>query len=78
MSPQVKTIMLQFVSFGLFFFIARFAFMTFTDLSGLWLPLTSGVVATILAPRFKVFKTDQGDKICMSWIFLKEVKVLNK
>lgn len=73
----MKTIGLQFVSFAVFFLLSRFAFASFTDLSGFWLPAVSAVVATILAPKFKVFRTEKGDKVCMSWIFLKGVKVLN-
>ncbi|MDR2221399.1 MAG: hypothetical protein LBE34_01540 [Flavobacteriaceae bacterium] len=77
MSPQIKTIGLQFVSFAVFFVLARIAFTSFTDLSGFWLPAVSAVVATILAPQFKVFRTEKGDKVCVSWLFFKGVKVLN-
>lgn len=77
MSVGTKTILLQFASFAILFFICKFALAAFTELSGLWLPATSAVVATILAPQFKVFKTDKGEKICVRWIFLKGVKVLN-
>ncbi|AJA69460.1 hypothetical protein HX045_08525 [Myroides odoratimimus] len=77
MSVSTKTIILQFLSFAVLFILCRLAFSTFTALSGFWLPLTSAVTATILAPQFKVFKTDKGDKICMRWIFLKGVKILN-
>lgn len=77
MSVNTKTILLQFVSFAILFLLCRLAFATFTALSGFWLPAASAVVATILAPQFKVFKTDKGDKICVRWIFLKGVKVLN-
>ncbi|KUF40384.1 hypothetical protein HX017_13270 [Myroides marinus] len=77
MSVSTKTILLQFASFAILFLLCRLALATFTQLSGFWLPAASAVAATILAPQFKVFKTDQGDKICMRWIFLKGVKVLN-
>lgn len=77
MSVKTKTILLQFASFAILFIICRLAFTTFTALSGFMLPAASAVVATILAPQFKVFKTDKGDKICMRWIFLKGVKILN-
>ncbi|MTG98612.1 MULTISPECIES: hypothetical protein [Myroides] len=77
MGVGTKTILLQFVSFAILFVLARLGLSYFTDLQGLWLPVISAVVATILAPQFKVFKTDQGDKICVRWIFLKKIKVLN-
>lgn len=77
MSVKTKTLILQFLSFTVLFVLARIAFVTFTDLHGFWLSGTSAVVATLLAPQFKVFKTDQGEKICMRWLLLKGVKVLN-
>lgn len=77
MSVNTKTIILQFVSFAILFIIARVIIVQFTDLQGFWGPLVSAVIATILAPQFKVFKTDEGDKICLRWIFMKGVKVLN-
>jgi hypothetical protein len=67
----------QFASFGILFLLTRIGLIYFTDLSGIWLPLTAAIIATVLAPQFKVFKTEKGDKICMRWIFLKGVKVLN-
>ncbi|MBB1149378.1 MULTISPECIES: hypothetical protein [unclassified Myroides] len=77
MSAGTKTLLLQFVSFAILFILARVGLMYFTDLSGIWLPIVSAIVATVFAPQFKVFKTDEGDKICVSWIFLKGAKVLN-
>lgn len=77
MSAGTKTLLLQFVSFAILFILARVGLMYFTDLSGIWLPIVSAIIATVFAPQFKVFKTDEGDKICVSWIFLKGAKVLN-
>ncbi|MGS4344757.1 hypothetical protein ACKUSY_03950 [Myroides odoratus] len=77
MGAGTKTILFQFVSFAVLFLLARVGLAYFTDLSGIWLPLVSAIVATVLAPQFKVFKTDEGDKICVKWIFLKGVKILN-
>ncbi|TDS55318.1 hypothetical protein [Myroides indicus] len=77
MGVGTKTLLLQFASFAILFLLARIGLIYFTDLSGIWLPLVAAIIATILAPQFKVFKTDKGDKICVRWIFLKGVKVLN-
>lgn len=77
MNVGTKTIVFQFISFTVLFVLARIGFSLFTDLQGFWLSGASAVFATILAPQFKVFKTDEGDKICMRWIFLKGVKILN-
>ncbi len=77
MGVGTKTLLLQFASFAILFLLTRIGLIYFTDLSGIWLPLTAAIIATVLAPQFKVFKTEKGDKICVRWIFLKGVKVLN-
>lgn len=77
MKASTKSLLLQFCSFAIFFIIARVLLANFTELEGLWLSLISGIVATVLAPQFKVFKTDKGEKVCMKWIFMKKVKVWN-
>lgn len=77
MKVGTKTLILQFISFALLFVIAKVGLSYFTTLTGLWLSVVSAVIATILAPQFKVFKTDEGDKICVRWIFIKGVKILN-
>lgn len=77
MGVGTKTLLFQFASFGILFLLTRIGLIYFTDLSGIWLPLTAAIIATVLAPQFKVFKTEKGDKICVRWIFLKGVKVLN-
>lgn len=76
MSAKTKTFLFQLVSFGVLFFLFRYLLYAFTSLEGVWLPIASGVIATVLAPQFKVFQTDQGDKICVKWIFFKGTKVL--
>ena len=77
MSAGTKSLILQFISFAVLFIGFRFLLAEFTSLEGIWLPLVSAIVATVLAPQFKVFKTEKGDKVCVRWIFLKGVKVLN-
>lgn len=77
MGVGTKTLLLQFVSFAILFLLVRTGLMYFTTLTGIWLPLVSAIIATILAPQFKVFKTDEGEKICVRWIFFKGVKILN-
>ncbi|MCP1994274.1 hypothetical protein [Flavobacterium sp. HSC-61S13] len=74
MSTKVKTFLLQFISFAVLFFLVRVLIVEFTALSGFWIPLTSAVVATILAPQFRNVTTADGDRILMKWIFMKGVK----
>ncbi len=77
MGAKTKSLLFQFISFAAFFLGARYLVATYTGLTGFWIPATSAIVAMLLAPQFKVFKTDKGDKVCMRWIFLKGVKILN-
>jgi hypothetical protein len=39
-----------------------------------WIPLTAFIVGTILSPKFKAVKTEDGEKLFMKWIFIKDVK----
>ena len=48
----------------------------YTNLEGLWIPVTAFVVGTILAPQFQAVKTNEGEKLFMKWIFMKDVKQL--
>jgi hypothetical protein len=52
----------QHVSCGALYRINRF-----------WIPLTAFIVGTILSPKFKA-KTEDGEKLFMKWIFIKDVK----
>jgi len=46
----------------------------YTNLEGLWIPFTAFVVGTILSPKFYAVKTKDGEKLFMSWLFVKGVK----
>jgi hypothetical protein len=46
----------------------------YTQLSGLWIPMTAFVVGTILAPKFQAVKTKEGEKLFMKWMFVKGIK----
>lgn len=74
MTLKTKSIVYNFLGFAILFIIIRFAAATFTNLSGLWLPLTAFVVATLLAPKFQAIKTNEGEKLFMKWLFMKGVK----
>ncbi len=78
MNASTKSLLLQFCSFALFFIVTRWLLGIFTELQGFWLPVVAAIISTVLAPQFKVFKTEKGEKICMKWIFLKNVIILNK
>ena len=46
----------------------------YTNLDGLWISFTAFVIATILSPKFQASKTKDGEKLFMSWLFLKGIK----
>jgi hypothetical protein len=45
-----------------------------THLQGFWIPMTGFMVALLLAPKFQMVKTHDGEKIFMKWLFIKGVK----
>jgi len=76
MNVKTKTFILQFISFATLFFLSRWAIVEFTGLSGFWVPLTSAVVSTLLAPQFKAVNSPKGNHILVKWIFMKGIKTL--
>jgi hypothetical protein len=48
--------------------------MKYTQLTGIWIPMTAFVVGTILSPQFQAVKTKDGEKLFMKWIFMKGIK----
>ncbi|WP_313807309.1 hypothetical protein [Flavobacterium sp.] len=74
MSKITKAFLYNFLGFAPLFIIFRVIAGYATNLTGFWLPLTAAVAASILAPKFKAIKTNEGEKIFMSWMFIKGVK----
>ncbi|HSD14060.1 MAG TPA: hypothetical protein VLB74_05390 [Flavobacterium sp.] len=74
MTLKTKSLVYNFLGFALLFMIVRFVAQAFTNLTGFWLPLTAAVAASILAPKFQVVKTSEGEKMFMKWLFIKGVK----
>lgn len=71
---QVRAFLYQLGCFAILFISARYLVERFTELTGFWIPLTAFFVGTILSPKFKALKTQDGEKLYMKWIFAKEVK----
>jgi hypothetical protein len=46
----------------------------YTNLTGFWIPITAFVIGTLLAPKFQVIATKDGEKMFMKWIFIKGIK----
>lgn len=71
---QVKAFVLQLICFAILFVGMRFLVEKFTHLTGFWVPLTAFMVGTILAPKFQVVKTNDGEKLFMKWLFVNGIK----
>ncbi|ESU26618.1 hypothetical protein FLJC2902T_25920 [Flavobacterium limnosediminis JC2902] len=75
MTLKTKSIVFNFLGFAVLFTVIRFLVLPeFTNLTGVFLPLTAFVVATLLAPKFQAIKTGEGEKLFMKWLFTKGVK----
>ena len=73
---QVRAFLYQLGCFAILFISLQFLIDKYTQLSGLWIPMTAFVVGTILAPKFQAVKTKDGEKLFMKWMFVKGVKDL--
>ncbi len=71
---QVKSFVFQLLCFAVLFILFRILLDKYSNLTGFWVPITSFVVSTILAPKFQAVKTNDGEKLFMKWLFLKGIK----
>lgn len=71
---QVRAFLYQLGCFAILFISFRYLVGRYTHLEGLWIPFIAFVLGTILAPKFQAAKTKEGEKLFMSWIFIKGIK----
>ena len=71
---QLRAFIFQLSCFAILFVGFRYLIAGYTNLSGFWIPLTAFVAGTILSPKFQAAKTKDGEKLFMSWLFLKGVR----
>ncbi|MDQ6469414.1 hypothetical protein RB619_02080 [Flavobacterium sp. LHD-80] len=71
---QVRAFLYQLGTFAILFIAGRFIIAQYTGLTGIWIPLTSFVIATLIGPKFQAVKTKDGEKLFMKWIFVKGIK----
>lgn len=71
---QVRAFLYQLGCFAILFLLIRFITANYTGLTGLWIPVTAFIVATLIGPQFKALKTKDGEKLFMKWIFIKGVR----
>ena len=74
MSKRTKSFVYNLLSFASFFLPLEALISLFTNLNGLWVPMTAFVIGTILAPKFQAVRTKDGEKLFMKWLFIKGVK----
>ena len=74
MNKKTKAFIYNFLCFAAFFTIVYFIAARFTGLQGFWIPVTSGVVASILSPKFQAIRYMGEEKLMMKWLFIKGVK----
>lgn len=74
MNKKTKTFLYNFICFALLYTLMYFIVVTFTQLTGLWIPVTAAIVSSILAPKFQVVNFQNEEKIFMRWMFIKGVK----
>lgn len=74
MSKKTKSFLYNLIGFALFFIPLQLVLTRFTNLTGLWIPMTAFVIGTILAPKFQAIRTKDGEKLFMKWLFVKGVK----
>ena len=77
MNKATKVLLLQFFCFAVIFLATRFLVVSFTSLTGYWIPIISGIAAIILAPQFKIFKIDGKETVFVAWFFSKKGKPVN-
>ncbi|GIZ10545.1 hypothetical protein [Flavobacterium sp. UMI-01] len=71
---EIRAFLYQLGCFAILFISVRYLITSFTYLTGFWIPITAFVVATLIAPKFKAIRTQQGEKLFMKWIFIKGVR----
>jgi hypothetical protein len=74
MSKTIKSFLFNLLGFAILFIGLRYFLLDYTGITGIWKPLISFGIATLLAPKFQVVKTNDGEKLFMKWIFIKGVK----
>lgn len=74
MSKQTKALVFNMLGFFVLFMIFRYVVATYSGFTSWKIPVAAFLVATILAPKFQVVKTAEGEKLFMKWLFIKGVK----
>lgn len=76
MKKKWKALLFNFIGFALLFIIVRLALGHYLPINRIFLAVTAAIVANILAPKFGVIQTEDGEKMMMKWLFMKGVREL--
>ena len=61
MSKKVKSFLYNLICFAILFILFRFLIEKYTNLTGLFIPITAFVVGTLTAPKFQAVQTPDGE-----------------
>ena len=73
MSKKTKAFVYNLLGFAVLFIGMRYFVLNYTNLHGIWKPLTAAIIASLAAPKFQAVKTRDGEKIYMKVLFIKGV-----
>ena len=71
---KIRALLYQLACFATLFLLIQFLVMRFTMIHGIWASFTAFAVGTILSPKFHAARTRDGEKLFMSWLFVKGVR----
>lgn len=74
MSKKTLAIIYNLVGFAILFIAMRYFVLNYTNLEGVWKPLTAAIISSLLAPKFQAVKTRNGEKLYVKALFLRGVK----
>lgn len=74
MSKKTLAIVYNLVGFAILFIAMRYFVLNYTNLEGVWKPLTAAIISSLLAPKFHAVKTRNGEKLYVKALFLKGMK----
>jgi len=74
MDKKTKALVYNLICFAVLFLGLRYFVLSYTNLNGIWKPITAAVVASLLAPKFQAVTTRDGEKLFVKALFIKGVK----
>lgn len=74
MSKKTKALVYNFIGFAFFYVVIYFLLNQFTYMTGILVPLTAAVAASIITPKFQAVRYQGEEKLFMKWLFMKGIK----